>query len=310
MNNNMRMCFVVLVTWFAGHDHVEAVLVRCDHMRIPDGKDVYVFFELHNPVSHVDEAQLMALSEAMRMRDVCKMPVLHLMVEVPSLLAQIRSCAKKVTYNLVQHAQYCSSVVAEDIEIRCVSLAAMCLLSLSRQEMEEGLFLCDRFNARNTWCCAADITFEDVLRECHLYEAGIAQDLRMIASIRQPYVQKLEQVRVCEQDLIKFLGKYSIRQQERIADVALHRQGCDSSFVKSVLTAIISSWTSHLFDMHILRKLVLSPYSCRMVIVGRAHATWLCGVLEQMGYSCHNSVEDQTGLDAESLRQIAMMSRQ
>lgn len=283
---------------------LEAVLIRFDHVRTPDNKHVYVFFERHNPASRVDELQLTTLSRALLMRDSRKMPQLHLMIEVPSLLAQVRSPEKKVTHNVIESVRHCSSISAEDIEIRCVSLAAEYMLGLSKQEIEDGAFLHDRFNAGSTWCCAADVTFEDVLAEYSSQEAGIGADLDRFSFIRTFYWPKRDEIHTREKELRRFFEKHSINTQERIADFIKRVSGLDSSFIKLMLMTLLSAYSSHLFDLHLMRKILLSTCSYRMIVVGAAHAEWFCSALEKIGASYQTSVSDESGLHVELLEHV------
>lgn len=283
---------------------LEAVLIRFDYVRTTDNKHVYVFFERHNPASRVDVLQLTTLSRALLMRDSRKMPQLHLMIEVPSLLAQIRSPERKVTHNMIERVRHCPSISAEDVEIRCVSLAAEYMLGLSKQEIEDGAFLQDRFNAGNTWCCAGDITFEDVLGECISQEADIGADLDRFSFIRSFYWPKRDEIHTCEKELRRFLEKHSINTQERIADFIKRVSGLDSSFIKLMLMTLLSTYSSHLFDLHLMRKILLSTCSCQMVVVGAAHAQWLCSALEKIGASYQTSVSGECGLQGELLEYV------
>lgn len=283
---------------------LDAVLIRFDYLKTQDDQHVYIFSERHDPASHVDELQLKALSTALHARDSRRVPQLNLMVEVPAFLTQVRAPEKKVTHNLIPSVRHCSSISAEDIEIRCVSFAAESMLELSRQQVAEGAFLQDRINAGTTWCCASDITFADLLNEFRLQETLITDDLDRFRWIRPFYIPKCDQIRACEQDLKKFLEKHSINTHERIADFIKRVSGLDSSFIKAVLTVILSDYSSHLFDINLMRKTLLSTCSCHMAVVGGAHARWFCGALEQVGASRQESMSDESGLCGDALKHI------
>jgi hypothetical protein len=304
MNMNMRACSFFLGIWFISYSCLEAVLIRFDYIRTQDNKHVYIFFERHNPASRVDELQLEALSSALHTRDFRRMPQLNLMVEVPSFLTQIRAPEKKVTHNLIPSVRHCPSISAEDIEIRCVSFATEYMLGLSRQQVADGAFLQDRITAGTTWCCVSDITFQDLLSEFMLQATVIGDDLDRFCFIRPFYMPKCDKIRACEQELRRFLEKHSINTRERIADFIKRVSGLDSSFIKLGLTVILSDYSSHLFDINLMRKTLLSTCSYHMAVVGGAHARWFCDALEQVGAFRQESMSDEEGLHGDALKHI------
>ena len=141
------------------------MLVRFDCLKLPGNKKLYLFFEVHAPLSNCDRQQLEILSKILVLRDRLRLPTMHLMVEVPSWLAQERALGSKVTYDFLERVAHCPSIVAEDIENRCISLAAYYLLGLSKRESEDASCAREQYNAGPRWYTTGDITVGMLLEE-------------------------------------------------------------------------------------------------------------------------------------------------
>ena len=279
-----RSCFTLFIVLTFFFLPLRAVLVRFDHVKLPNKKNLYVFFEIHDRWSIHDKQQLDALSKILTLRAQRQLPAMHLMVEVPLLLAQERANGQKVTYSIINRVTHCPLIKAEDIEIRCASSVAEYLLNLSLPDLEVETRAAELFNAGSNWCTVGDVTVGNLLEELSSQKAEICSDLSRIAGVQELFLQKYEQLIEHEGELKKRLDECHALPDERIIELAKKLYHADDSFMQRVgLQKAISDCGSCMFDLHIVRKILLSPYHHCMLVVGNLHAEWLCEALERVG---------------------------
>ena len=105
-----------------------------------------------------------------------------------------------------------------------------------------------------------------------------------IASIQPFYWPKYREINASERRLRNFLAQVNSVADERIIELVKKLHKRSDSFMKIVqLQQIISDYGAHLFDLHILRKILMSKSDHCMVIAGNLHCEWICEAMEQMG---------------------------
>ena len=269
-----------------------AVLVNFYKLVLPNGKNVYLFFEIHRPPSIQDEQQLENFSKILILRDQLQKTPIHLMVEVPPFLCQERESRQKVTYNILEKVAHCPSIIAEDIEIRCIANSSDYLLDLPKRFFEEkpSMFLWFlekesflHFNAADDWCILGDITFGMLLNEFKTQNAKICSYLDSIISGKHFYSRKKLSVVGCEAELIAHLKDADVHPDDRIINFVKKMNGnSDQLILVNRLKNIISDYGTHLFDLHILRKILESQHDHCLLIAGAAHSEWICNALEEL----------------------------
>lgn len=253
-------------------------------------KKIYVLSEFHpRPIQEMDReqletlmrtdvGQLETLTSTLVNRDRKGFPVLHLMVEVPSLLAQERSRWDKVTHNIIERVARCQSIVAEDIEIRLVALVAYYLLDLPPEILKEDKVLEEQYNAGTHWCSVGEVTVDMLMKEVAGQTAEIGAFFNQIPPIA-PYEQRYRDIKNANDQLISFLGELRARADERIIDLARRY----SAFNRARLQRRIINCSSYILDLHILRKFLQSQQEHCLLIAGTDHNKWFCNALEQLG---------------------------
>ncbi len=273
------MCSVICATI-----PLQSVLVRFDYLIMPNGKKIYVLFELHIPAFFKDKEQLSSLESMLTRANWRGQDRMHVMVEVPSFLTQQFAQNPKVTYDLVNNIGQSQSVIAEDMEIRCKSLAAYYLLSLSREDLEDETVALEQYNAGSSWCTTGEITIRDLLQEFRTQKTDLCLDRHYTRELEPIYHKKFDEINQAEILLQKVLDDIQARPDERILDLVRRLYGDNHSIINRIcLKGKISDLGSHLFDLHILRKILQSPQKYCMVVAGNQHGEWVCEAMEHLG---------------------------
>lgn len=271
---------------------LQSVLVRFDYLTLPNGKKLFVLFELHILMTERDKEQLTSLEQFLSSRSVRDSERMHLMVEVPSLLVQQYTQAQKVTYDIVRLAEYSPSVVAEDIEIRCKSMASGYILSFSAQDFEDENLAQEQYNAGSIWCTVGDITVRDLLEEFSVQKARLCVDDKP-SVLRAICRKKYEEIDEAERQLKSFLEELHARLDERILDLSKRLLATTEFWIRRVnLRSRISNVGSPLFELHILKKILETPQTYCMIVAGNKHGEWICEAMEHLGATYQLSETD------------------
>ncbi len=283
---------------------LQSVLVRFDCLKMPNGKKVFIFFEFHSPISARDKNQLEIMERILLLLNhEPRTDRLRLMVEVPAYIVQECAQMPKVTYDIINRVEHIQSIIAEDVEIRCMCLGASCLLDAPIEQVEDERIATELYNAGESWCAAGDITVERLLKEFSTQKAELCCNTDNVQLLEPLFRKKCSEIEADERRLMQVLQEVNARPDERIIDLArrLHYGSCPIMDLCHV-GGKISDLGAHLFDLHILRKTLQSLQDNCMIITGSHHAEWLCEALECLGATYHTSESERLKvLDEEML---------
>lgn len=255
-----------------------AILAQLDHHVTKQGQNIYVFHEFHHPITEKDHEQLTSMTRALEVRSRQSTKPLHLLVEVPSLLTQTRNGSDKVTAGIINTIHSMPSITASNVEMRCISLAALYLLSRSNNALnQENQLAQERYNAGNRWCTLGDITFDSVLQELDRYKPIVDDGFSHFPQARLQIVpQKIEKLNGYQRIYEGTMRQYSINPQTRIIELSKQLSSSELGQQKrDGLYQSIDDLCNCLFDLCALRCLDYRSPSDIALIAGALHSTWL-----------------------------------
>jgi len=262
---------------------LNAVLVQLDALTFKKTEHgpvhtCYIGYDAHEHAADADDVQVSSFDSILRMRDNKRKP-LHLFVEVPPRIDNELNYSHKVTTESLSLAEKYPSIIAENVEFRVNSGAALSMLhplaSSVNYVSPQSIF-----SVGKKECMFGHVSFVTVLQELACHKLNLAE--RLDDPFLVPFIdKKLKEYEEHEKCLLSALTTAQLPMQKVLLDLIKKRTFSFDNQLKIYEYLLLLCSTQ--FDLNALHLIQHNISSDCALIIGADHAAWISMVLKKMG---------------------------
>lgn len=261
----MFRCIWFSIILFFSSLSLDAVLVRVDFVSVPGKKTITLYFDQHGLAE--DQEQLIDFTQSVKTWTINNpSKELHILLETPPDLYKQQFGANVLSY-ITDTVKEVLRVQVEDIEIRCVSHAALFILQGS-----DDVHPKDIYRVGDCSCVLGKVTLSGVIEEYLQLESTLKKSYQQFDSdtkINEVFSYSMQKANDKYTELIHLIKTRNIELKQPLYSYvgSLGYDRCEE------LERVVTDMFCPLVDLHIFHRILMLKDSKRIVVIaGGMHA--------------------------------------